>query len=357
MKRTLEDNQFLEVVGVFSDAASALECIEQQPVDIVFSDIEMPHSSGIDFARSIEAIDDMIQVVFVTAHDSYALEAFEVSAAHYLLKPVTPEALNTTINRLMKNQRHQRLAHLQATGCSVFLLGDLSVSGKTGERVKWPTAKSCELFAYLIDKNGNYADKWKLCEALWPNADSRKAENNLYSTVNRVKTALANAGIEDVVFSNEGRYRIDLSTAACDAWSFKSFLESTPFVNANSIFQFERTLDLYKGPLYGNNSFYWALDQLEWYNRLYKEGILKTARYYIDNRQFHKGEQRLRTAISLDPCDETILTLLLQCLFEKGNKPALIGAYRRLKDCLEIELESTPSRETQRLYHHLLIQL
>ena len=68
--------------------------------DVVFLDIEMPGINGIELARKIANIDPEIQIVFVTAYEQYALKAFEVSAVHYLLKPLSQEKINEAVNRV-----------------------------------------------------------------------------------------------------------------------------------------------------------------------------------------------------------------------------------------------------------------
>jgi len=87
----------IEVVGVAEDVPSAMECIKNQSPDIIFLDIQMPGESGLDL---LEKIDFSGHVVFVTAFDEYAIRAFEVNAFDYLLKPVSPQRLQTTINRV-----------------------------------------------------------------------------------------------------------------------------------------------------------------------------------------------------------------------------------------------------------------
>jgi DNA-binding LytR/AlgR family response regulator len=87
----------LRIVG---EAAHGLEVVEQAAAlapDIVFLDIRMPGMSGIEAARKLY---QRCHIVFVTAYDQYALDAFEQGAIDYLLKPVTPARLETTCERL-----------------------------------------------------------------------------------------------------------------------------------------------------------------------------------------------------------------------------------------------------------------
>ena len=77
---------FLDLVATFNDAMSALEIIKAQQVDVVFSDINMPQISGLEFSKMLPAT---TKVVFTTAYDQYAIESFKINALDYLLKPIS----------------------------------------------------------------------------------------------------------------------------------------------------------------------------------------------------------------------------------------------------------------------------
>lgn len=97
--RTLLQTTWPELVicAEVANGDDAIAAVAKYGADIAFLDIRMPGMSGLEAARSLPA---QCRVVFVTAYDSYAVEAFEQEALDYLLKPVTPERLATTISRL-----------------------------------------------------------------------------------------------------------------------------------------------------------------------------------------------------------------------------------------------------------------
>ena len=83
-----------------SSGAEALRMIERGGIDAVFLDIAMPGLSGLDIARLLDKFREPPRIVFVTAHDKHAVDAFEVKAVDYLLKPVREERLSEAIRRL-----------------------------------------------------------------------------------------------------------------------------------------------------------------------------------------------------------------------------------------------------------------
>jgi two-component system LytT family response regulator len=89
----------LHVVGEFGDGAAALTAIRALKPQLLFLDIQMNPMNGIDIARALSP-DDLPSLVFVTAYDTYAVEAFEVSAVDYLLKPFDQERFRRTLDRV-----------------------------------------------------------------------------------------------------------------------------------------------------------------------------------------------------------------------------------------------------------------
>jgi DNA-binding LytR/AlgR family response regulator len=87
----------LEIIASVEDGAAALEALEDRTPDFMFLDIQMPEMTGVEVARHVGG---RSHVVFVTAYDQYAIQAFETGAADYILKPATDERLALTIERL-----------------------------------------------------------------------------------------------------------------------------------------------------------------------------------------------------------------------------------------------------------------
>jgi two-component system response regulator AlgR len=98
----------VRVVACESRADRVLErCRKLQP-DLLLLDIEMPGIDGIELARSLRSLDPAPAVIFVTAHDDYAVDAFDVAALDYLVKPVRAERLRAALRRFEARQRGER---------------------------------------------------------------------------------------------------------------------------------------------------------------------------------------------------------------------------------------------------------
>ena len=112
----------LTIVHVARNGSEAAERIAALQPDLAFLDIRMPGLTGLEVAQGIEG---GTRVVFVTAYDAYAVEAFEREALDYVLKPVTPERLSRTVERLRRG--------LAATASTIPLTVPLAVPSATTE--------------------------------------------------------------------------------------------------------------------------------------------------------------------------------------------------------------------------------
>jgi two-component system LytT family response regulator len=98
LRRMLTAFDDVEVIGEAADGAHALELVAEFAPDALFVDVQMPEVSGLDVAASLP--DGAPALVFVTAFDRFALQAFDANAVDYLLKPVEPERLARAVQRL-----------------------------------------------------------------------------------------------------------------------------------------------------------------------------------------------------------------------------------------------------------------
>ena len=92
----------VEVIGEAEDIDKARELIDRLSPDLVFLDIEMPGGNAFDLLERFSAID--FDIVFITAFSDYAVRAFEMSASHYLLKPISIEALTIAVDKVVTHR-------------------------------------------------------------------------------------------------------------------------------------------------------------------------------------------------------------------------------------------------------------
>ncbi|GMQ27432.1 LytTR family DNA-binding domain-containing protein [Algoriphagus confluentis] len=143
LKILLRPYDQLELVGASDHVDQAIrECNELRP-DLIFLDINMPGKNGFEF---LEALDEVKEVIFVTAYDQFAIKAFEVNALDYLLKPLNPSRLNDAIHRFLQKSKKEE------SEVKDRLSADKKIFIKDGESCHFvPVSK-----IFLMESVGNY---------------------------------------------------------------------------------------------------------------------------------------------------------------------------------------------------------
>ncbi len=101
LRKKLESHPEIRIIGESTRMSKAFDDISSDPPDILFLDIQLAEGTGFDFLNNVRFEG---KVIFVTAYDEYAFRAFEVNALDYLLKPISEERMNYTINKIKNNQ-------------------------------------------------------------------------------------------------------------------------------------------------------------------------------------------------------------------------------------------------------------
>jgi two-component system LytT family response regulator len=106
MRRALQGTPGLTIVGEAASGAAAVERIRELVPDVVLLDVQMPQMSGFDVIAAV-GVENMPLVIFVTAFDQHAVQAFEVRAFDYILKPYAGERLRAAVERVRERLEHE----------------------------------------------------------------------------------------------------------------------------------------------------------------------------------------------------------------------------------------------------------
>lgn len=132
VKRFLRDESDIQIIGECGNGKEAVAAIQDRNPDLVFLDIQMPEKNGFEVVRSLDE-DRMPAVIFVTAYDQYALQAFDVHALDYLLKPFNRERLHRAVAHAREQIESRRIGQLDERLAS--LIKDLKADKKYLERL------------------------------------------------------------------------------------------------------------------------------------------------------------------------------------------------------------------------------
>lgn len=256
----------IEVAGSYTEPQEAWGEISAIRPDYAFLDIEMAGWTGIDLAEKLYEINPDIGILFITAYNHYATEAFEVNAMDYLLKPIRPERLAKALNKLRKTRPAAAPSlpyplRIQSFGRFEVFSGD--------RPLKWNRNKARELTAYLLQHEGRWIDKYKICDDLWREYEPERAIANLQTSIWAIRKNLKESGRAQIVieFAND-RYLLRAPEAQWDLQQFndayRAFVAGLPEMGRVAA-------RLYNGEYLAGEDWPWADLERERYSRLMKE--------------------------------------------------------------------------------------
>ncbi|MDQ7094465.1 response regulator [Desulfosporosinus sp. PR] len=220
-ERMLLDVTELKLCGLFRTGEQLLAYLKQHPLDAVFVDIEMPGLNGLQLSEQILDLNETIDIIFVTAFNQYAVEAFELQAMDYIMKPLTEERLRKTVKRLLKTKSAVSRPEKPFIQC----FGDFEVFLR-GEALVWKNSKAKEILAFLVHKKGVPVNWEKISAAVWPDYDSERAQTNFHATTYLLRKRLAEVGLSSILGNGRGNYRVMPDQVNCDFYQLEDLVES-----------------------------------------------------------------------------------------------------------------------------------
>lgn len=201
-----------EVVD-FSTCSKALEWAGENTIDVAFLDINMRGMGGLALADRILELQPDCKIIFCTGYSDYAVDAFRIHAAGYLMKPITIEAVQNEIDHIKRQKSKERLL-------TVKCFGNFEAYANR-EPLAFKRPKTKELLAYLIDRKGAGVTTKEICAVLWDDStDDKRNRNYLYQLINDLRIALKEVNAESILVKTSTTYAVDAERVDCDYYSY-----------------------------------------------------------------------------------------------------------------------------------------
>ena len=195
----------------FVNPVQAAESVAGQEIDLAFLDIEMPVMNGIQLAKRLKERNPKVNLIFVTAYEHYARNAYALHASGYITKPVNEQKIKEEVENLRFPVEIKSAGRLQ-----IKCFGNFEVFAN-GLPVKFQYTKSKELFAYLIDREGAAVNINELNAVLWEE-DHKSYLRNLIADI---QATLKSVGAADVFVKRYNECFIRVEDVDCDAYEYK----------------------------------------------------------------------------------------------------------------------------------------
>ncbi len=340
-----EGTGLIHVMKKYNNPLMVLEEMQEILPDIAFIDIEMPEVDGITLAeRLLERKPDLI-IAFITSWNTYAVQAFELNAIDYIMKPIKTERFERMVGRIKdKYESNQRLL---SKNLKIKSFGSLEVSCG-GVPVKWERSKAEELFAFLLMNHNKYVSKSTIVDNLWPNYEPSKVLQILQTSICRIRNVFA--GLRDIVtlsYSNHS-YCLSISNADCDLIQVEEIMSNYEYKEGQSIFKIEEAFLIYEKGFLEQQGYLWSSQKNE---ELRKKFILVindiVQKYSCDQRE--EQARFLKYLTILEPFNDEANYRLLLTYINYGHDNKALNHYLWLKSVLKEEYDAVPSETIDQL--------
>lgn len=197
---------------MFKDPETALEYVKKNKPDAAFLDINMPKLNGVELAEKLIALNQEIAIVFISAYiqnENEITNRLGKNLKGFCYKPYRSDTLYGFINSL--NQQSPAKVVIKTFGLfNVFLFG---------KTIRFSCAKSKELLALLVDKNGAGVPLSTSVSCLWPDKPVNLAKKLYRDAVIRLKLTLKELGIDGLVFFYRAELAANRLRIDCDFWN------------------------------------------------------------------------------------------------------------------------------------------
>jgi two-component SAPR family response regulator len=351
LERLLKGYDQIEIIEAYTDVTKVFEKIKKEKVHMFFLDIDMPKMKGIDAAKKILEIDSNVQIVFVTAYNDYAVDAFEVEATDYVMKPIMKRRLDKTIERVIK--RYKDIENDLEEENKISCFGNFEIR-RGQQEIKWRTSKSEEFIAYLVHNRGEFVHKSKIIEALWPDKDEKQATKLLHTNVYYVRNGLKSINLDQAITYANKMYKFDMGIIFCDIEEFDKTFSSYEVITSKNVDNLKKTLHLYKGEYFEGNDYYWAMNEQARFSKMYMNMLMKISDFYICEGKYSEAIIYLKLIIDKEPYIEDIHRKLLEVYANMEDYINLEKHYRNIFNDFKQELGIELSDMTKELYRKVL---
>ncbi|MFE4710753.1 MULTISPECIES: response regulator [Paenibacillus] len=354
LEHMLKELGTVNVVATYTDPVEAVKEAGKWNADVIFLDIDMPEMNGLQAAEIMHEHTPEADIVFVTAYNNYALEAFEVNALDYVLKPVIRDRLLKTISRL--EERTQRVTKQVIPSDTLMVRCFPSLRFERGgvplNTIRWRTNKAQELFALLLHNRNRFVSKDTLIDMLWPDFNLKKASTHLYTTIYQVRQCLRQAGIELLINNVSGGegYTLESGSMLIDSVQWENGILTLDPIDDSNFNDHQRLFDLYSGDYYGDYDYLWAESERQRLRTIWLHHAIGTADYYIGSGRIPEAVTVYQRIVQLQPYFEQGHLGLMKVYDSIGERFAVEEQYKALNELLKDDLSTEMPSNIERWY-------
>ncbi|MDF2925279.1 MAG: hypothetical protein K0R57_4193 [Paenibacillaceae bacterium] len=342
LEKMLQELAGIDIIATCTDLAEAMEVAFRQKPDVVFMDIHMPEMNGMRAAELMQEVCPGADIVFVTAYDVYALEAFELNALDYVLKPIQRPRLMKTLQRLEERlpRTEAEISRADETRICCFQSLGYEKNGNPPVSFKWRTTKAQELFAYMLHNRNRFVSKELLLDVLWPDFDPKKAATHLYTTVYQVRQCIKQANLDVQIHNVSGGegYSLEMKHVRLDVEEWESGVRESGDGGTYKWVEHQKLFELYAGDYFSDYDYIWAESERQRLRSIWQHYGLQLAESHSYSGRLPEALATYQRLIQIQPYCEEAYWGLMKLYDRLGERPAVEAQFRKLKEIMTEEL-------------------
>ncbi|TBL77285.1 response regulator [Paenibacillus thalictri] len=354
LRKMLQEMTGFEIVGAYLDPVEAIEMASVLRPDVVFLDIHLPEIFGLRAAEMLNDTCPDVEIVFITAYDEHAVEAFTLNALDYVLKPLQRSRLAITVERLKISIESKRKDRKTSDPVRIHCLQTLQIEfpGQQPETMKWRTSKAQELFTFMFHHRGQLVRKSELFELLWSDFDVPKAMTHLYTTIYQVRQDLKRIGVNIVIrsLSIKDGYVLDAAGICIDTVEWERELRRLSPVSDTNVAEHQRVMDMYRGDYLQDAGYLWSENERQRLRTLWLQHVQLLGDYYVRQGRMTEALAVYHRMQIQCPYYEESYFCLMKLYDELEDRVAVEEQYKRLTLVLSEALDTVPSPKTEVWY-------
>jgi len=346
MQRMLRKIESVEIIGGFQSVKEALLFTQHTVVDIAFVDIMIADESGLELARQLRAGQKDMEIVFVTSHREYAVDAFDTYPLDYMVKPVSQKRLIQTIERAReKNKKSSEKT--DGNRLEVKALGGFEVNSVQVGKVKFISKKSQELFAFLLLQRGRAVSRDRVIDEIFLGMPLENAVVYLNTAVYQLRKALQPHGLKSIVRTFDEQYMLEMTPIDVDFILFEAYINRVKEWNEFTVKEALEWEKRFTGDLYENKFYTWSVPEQEGLAIRYHDFAIRLVRWLFDNNQMTQSILIARKIVSRNELDEEANVFLMKAYRAAKDYQSFRSHYEHYIKEYQREMGSLPTIEEE----------
>lgn len=268
--------------------------------------------------------------------------------------PFLMESEQRVLDRIRKDKESQ-LKEGNGIKIQVYTFGTFrAVILEDGKELSWRTKKGCELFAYLLNLNGEAVERKTLLAQLWRDEMPNHAVAMLHNMFYNIRKELSYYNLESIIQYKNKKYSMDTSIIQSDVEKVHRVAEFVERKEISRLMQERHIFDTWWGTYLEDMDNVWIREKQEYYEKIFEKGCIMTGRQLMEQGEYEEAVVYLKNALAVSCYSEKTVGLLLKCYGSIGDLNSAKRQYEEFCVLLRKELGLAPGEELRGRYRECM---